>query len=251
MVTLINIRATLAALMLAPWLFFTSKNDFKRGLNAYRSGDYATAAELWHSLAEEGDPKAQHNLGVMYRKGHGVPQDYAKAVKWYRRAAKQGLAAALFNLGFMYENGHGETQDENEEAVTWYRRAAEQGRARAQFSLGTLYDFGCDFGDEFLLQDDDKAVIWYRRAAEQGYAPAQNGLGFMYDEGRGVPQNYVLAHMWFNLAAAQGEEMSLGSADGESGNRDIVARRMTSEQIARAQALAARCLASDYQDCGE
>jgi len=66
-----------------------------------------------------------------------------------------------------------------------------------------------------------------------------------------VPQNYVLAHMWFNLAASQGEKMSLGSPGGELGNRDIIARRMTPAQIARAQALAAQCLASDYQDCGE
>lgn len=100
-------------------------------------------------------------------------------------------------------------------------------------------------------QDYAEAVKWYRRAAEQGYAGAQNNLGFMYGNGHGVPQNYVLAHMWFNLAASQGHELSLGSADGESGNRDKIAKRMTPAQIARAQALAARCLASDYQDCGE
>jgi uncharacterized protein len=27
----------------------------------------------------------------------------------------------------------------------------------------------------------------------------------MYADGRGVPQDYVRAHMWFSLAAAQGE----------------------------------------------
>ena len=53
----------------------------------------------------------------------------------------------------------------------------------------------------------------------------------MYANGQGVPQDYVLAHMWFNLAAAQGNE------DGKK-NRDIVAKRMTSEQIAEAQKLA-------------
>jgi len=102
-----------------------------------------------------------------------------------------------------------------------------------------------------VRQDYGEVAKWYHLAAEQGKAAAQNNLGYMYGNGHGVPQNFVLAHMWFNLAASQGNEMSLGSGDDESGNRDIVARRMTSEQIARAQALAARCLASDYQDCGE
>ena len=45
-------------------------------------------------LAEQGDAKAQYNLGVMCRKGHGVPQNDAEAAKWYRKAAKQGDAEA-------------------------------------------------------------------------------------------------------------------------------------------------------------
>ena len=36
---------------------------------------------------------------VMYDNGEGVPQDYAEAVKWYRLAAEQGDARAQYNLG--------------------------------------------------------------------------------------------------------------------------------------------------------
>ncbi len=72
---------------------------------------------------------------------------------------------------------------------------------------------------------------WYRKAAEQGYAPAQYGLGAMYGNGYGVPQDYVQAHMWFNLAGAQREKQAVKS-------RDIVAKRMTPAQIAEAQKLA-------------
>ena len=52
----------------------------------------------------------------------------------------------------------------------------------------------------------------------------------MYDNGKGVSQNYIRAHMWFNFAVAQGNEMTRK-------NRDIVAKRMTSAQIAEAQRL--------------
>ena len=57
--------------------------------------------------AEQGEAKAQHNLGVMYRIGHGVPQDYKAALKWFRLAAEQGLAKAQGNLGQMYDEGKG------------------------------------------------------------------------------------------------------------------------------------------------
>jgi TPR repeat protein len=57
---------------------------------AYDKGDYATALRLWQPLAEQGDVRAQTNLGLMFYTGQGVPQDLAVAVTWYRKAAEQG-----------------------------------------------------------------------------------------------------------------------------------------------------------------
>ncbi len=71
----------------------------------------------------------------------------------------------------------------------------------------------------------------YRMAAEQGHSEAQAGLGGMYGTGRGLPQSNVQAHLWFNLAAAQGLEQA-------SKLRDIVAEKMTPAQITEAQRLA-------------
>ena len=62
--------------------------DFQKGSAAYQSGDYATALREWTPLAKQGNVGAQYLLGVMYRKGQGVPQDYKSAVKWWRLAAK-------------------------------------------------------------------------------------------------------------------------------------------------------------------
>jgi TPR repeat protein len=53
----------------------------------------------------------------------------------------------------------------------------------------------------------------------------------MYNNGQGVPQDYVLTHMWFNLSAAQGDQAA-------AKNRDDVAKLMTPAQIAEAQKLA-------------
>ncbi len=58
----------------------------------------------------------------------------------------------------------------------------------------------------------------------------------MYAKGTGVIQDYVLAHMWFNLAAAR-------LPPDETRNllvitRDLTERHMTPDQVAEAQRLA-------------
>ena len=142
-----------------------------------------------------------------------------------KKKAEQGNASSQISLGFRYLTGQGIPQD-YKEAVKWYRKAAEQGDAAGQYGLGVLYDKG-----QGVPQDYKEAVKWYRKAAEQGNAVAQSNLGSMYGNGQGVPQDYIEAHKWLNLAAAEGNEIA-------SKNRDIVAKRMTPEQIAEAQKLA-------------
>jgi TPR repeat protein len=85
--------------------------DFQDGWAASLRGDYATAMQEWLPLAEQGDAKAQNNLGFLYNFGRGVAQDYAEAAKWYRLAAEQGNANAQYNLGVFYEQGRGVSQD--------------------------------------------------------------------------------------------------------------------------------------------
>ena len=53
----------------------------------------------------------------------------------------------------------------------------------------------------------------------------------MYENGYGVLQDYIRAHMWYNIAASSGNKMA-------SKNRDIVAKRMSPAQLAKAQQLA-------------
>jgi uncharacterized protein len=57
----------------------------------------------------------------------------------------------------------------------------------------------------------------------------------MYSRGEGVPQDFVQAHMWFNLAAAQGPPVLSTMAQK---HRDEIAEKMTPAQIAEAQRLA-------------
>ncbi len=137
-------------------------DDYETGVEAYQRGDYATALTEFRPLAQQGDARAQYNLGVIYSKGQGVPQDYAEALHWYRQAAEQGDASGQFGLGGMYLDGRGVPRD-YAEAVRWYRQAAEQGDARAKFNLSVMYRWG-----RGVPMDDVQAHMWLSLAASQG-----------------------------------------------------------------------------------
>jgi hypothetical protein len=59
----------------------------------------------------------------------------------------------------------------------------------------------------------------------------QHGDDILREQERGVPQDFILAYMWFNLAAAaQGGPTAAQM-------RDILEKKMTPAQIAEAQKL--------------
>ena len=80
------------------------------------------------------------------------------------------------------------------------------------------------------------ALRLYRPLADQGNDDAQAALGAMYELGYGVPQDYVQAHMWFNLVGARTSDDK--KRDFAVKYRDAIAAKMTSVQIAEAQKLA-------------
>ena len=65
---------------------------------AYNRGDYVPAIRVFRTLAEQGNAKAQNVLGVMFRKGEGVPKNPARAHMWFSFAAKRGDARAKAEL---------------------------------------------------------------------------------------------------------------------------------------------------------
>ena len=115
--------------------------DFKKGLAALDTGDYATALREWRPLAEQVNSDAQNRLGIMYDTGKVIPQDHKIALKWFRLSTRQGYGAAQSNLGDMYDNGNGVSQD-YETALKWFKLAAKQGFAPAQTNLGGMYHNG-------------------------------------------------------------------------------------------------------------
>jgi hypothetical protein len=163
--------------------------------NVLAAGQQVPDMAVIQKAAEQGDAKAQYNLGLSYASGQGVPKDEAKAAQWFQKAAVQGYAEAQYILGLSHAKGHGVPQDETR-AVQWYQKAAEQGHVGAQNILGLIYAKG-----QGVLKDETVAAQWFQKAAAQGNASAQFTLAMMYAKGQGVPQDEAMAAQWFLMYA--------------------------------------------------
>ena len=113
----------------------------RRGSEAWTGGDFSEALKLLLPAAQNGNPLAQHRIGVMYVFGQGVEQDFEQATRWFRKAADQGQAEAQFSLGMRYLSGQSVAQDDKE-AARWFTLAAHQGVGVAASVLAELYANG-------------------------------------------------------------------------------------------------------------
>lgn len=131
------------------------------------NGAAVEAVRMLLPLAEAGDSRAAHLLGVAYEQGSGVPRDRAAADRWYRVAAEAGEVDALYNLGALHESPARGKRDAAE-ALRWFRRAADQRDAQAQLNIALLYLKG-----DGVAADPGEARYWLRLAADNGSARAR------------------------------------------------------------------------------
>jgi len=157
---------TRTLLVLAAWMLLAAgagaADVFREGGDAYKKGDYETAAAKFLEVAEKGDHRAMYALGSMYAAGRGVEKDYRQAYKWFSSAARYNRPDAEYKLGLMYDEGIGIRQNAKL-AARWYNRAARQSYPDAQFRLGLLYAQG-----RGVRLDDTRAYAWLT-VAKQNY----------------------------------------------------------------------------------
>ena len=207
----------------------TPATIYNKGSAAYGAGDYDNAISIWKQLSDEHDISglAFFNIGNTY----GIKKNDPKAgMDWLKKAAEQNYIPAFNQLGLMYSIGRGAEEDDAEARI-WYEKGALAGDPEAQYNLAS------NLREEL----PSKAFHWYETAALQGHAGSQFMLGLGYEFGVGTLQNYTLAHMWYNLANANGEDAasSLGRLQ----------KVMTPSAIESAQVMASRCVKSQYAKC--
>ena len=141
---------------------------------------------------------AQHELGLAYLYGRGVPYDPVSARRWLLLATNGGYAPAQRQLARLLQIGEGGEQNQ-EQAFHWYQQAAEQDDTEAQIELSLAYRRGAG-----SHQDNEQALHWLQRAAQAGSPNAQYMLAMEYFSGQIVSQDYAQALQWMQSAEANG-----------------------------------------------
>lgn len=88
-----------------------SAQDYDAAMKSYDAGDYTRAFLDFSQLADQGDPRAQYQMGVMYLEGYVAPLDRGIAAGFFKLAAAQDFATAKTMLGYMYADGIGGKRD--------------------------------------------------------------------------------------------------------------------------------------------
>jgi len=149
--------------------------------------------------------------------------------------ASSGDVAAEIALGERYLAGLGVELD-CQQAGEWFRKAAEKNAIAGEMRLANFLRDGA----KGCPRDVAQAATWYRKAAEQGDVTAQGILGVLYSYGQGVPQDYVEAYFWLDIAASvAGPEQAHYAA-----NRQMVGVHITTEDLEVLQARATKWKAS-------
>ena len=120
--------------------------------------------------AKKGDPFAQHELGIRYILGIGVPSDTLKSAYWIGKAASKNLPAANFNHGIMLHGGIG---------VDWnpflafnnFEIAAESGMEQAMYIIGLMYTDNLIINKNLKLSQE-----WLKKSADKGFEEAKKVL---------------------------------------------------------------------------
>lgn len=139
--------------------------------------------------AENGEARAQYQLGEAYRQGLGVEEDKEKAFKWLKMAGEQKYFDALHPLARMYE------EKDPKKAFEIYSDLAEQGMKEAIHNLGIMY-----YDGESIAQDYEKARILFEKSAELGISTSWYMLGLIYSWGLGVDKNIEKAITCYKYA---------------------------------------------------
>jgi TPR repeat protein len=122
-------------------------------------------------------------------------------------------------------------------AFNAFKPLAASGDANSQFQLSLLYSAGRGVG-----ASPWEAHRWLVQAAIRGQVQAQSNLGSAFQAGRSFPQDLLKAYAWFSVAASTGDRVA-------TTNRDVVARKLTPQQLVQANEMAKRCPLEAFKSC--
>jgi len=148
-------------------------NDSLKGYEALEIKDYKTALYYLSYQANLGDDKAQYNLGIMYKKGLGVPVNLNEAFGWFFLAANQGNILASYALGHSYLKGSG-IKKNYKLALKAFKFAALREHPMSRLLLGNMYYQG-----QGISKSYPRAYLWWKLAEDLNINGAKQNINML------------------------------------------------------------------------
>ncbi len=205
--------------------------------DTYGPADIDQATQILQQAAQRGSGAAMVALARLIQADKIADATLDQAIDLYGAALQSdNAAAARIELGKLAALGALDGKIAPGTAVPWALSAGRAGHDEAMDWLRTQADAGLAEAMDQLgrhLQSTEsnhaEAYTLIRQAAELGIVDSQFALAEALSIGLiGDAPDYVAAHQWYNLAAAQGHEKAAET-------RDLIAALMTAEQIGEAQ----------------
>ena len=109
--------------------------------------------------ADQHNPKAEYNLGLLYGLGRGVGKDIPEGIRWYLKSAESGNPQAAYSMGIAYEQGVGVSRD-LVRAYMWHYLAAN--RFGYHPSQKPLQDLSVKIGPTKVEEGRQQAAAWIK-----------------------------------------------------------------------------------------
>lgn len=110
---------------------------YEDAIEASRAGKYEQAFQMLKRLADQGDARAAHQVGMAFEYARGTTSSFTEAAKYYRIAAIKGSAGSQTNLGLLYLKGKGLPKN-RDTAIYWLKKSQAQGGSIAKNKLDEL-----------------------------------------------------------------------------------------------------------------
>ncbi|KAK6099541.1 Chitin synthase 4 [Batrachochytrium dendrobatidis] len=210
--------------------------------------NYRFSLQMYTKAATIGHRPSMHRLGVAEMRGElGLKPDIRNAVRWFKRgaagadkdtphclfelceifekgalphimpdiyyarsvlieASHLGFPPAQYKLGYCFEYGRLGCATNAAESIHLYSAAAATGYSEALFSLAGWYMTGAE---GVLVKNERRAFELASGAAAQNLPRAQYTIGHFFEQGIGITANLEQAIIFYNKAAANGEERAI------------------------------------------
>ena len=167
---------------------FLNAITFEEAYNIHKTEGALKALAYYKELEKENDPKAIHELGLIYLKGEEIAKNLNKAYELFVKASDLGNQESTYLLGKIYLSKN-TIYYEPKKAYNTFVQAANKNHGKSQLMIARFFLMG-----EIVPKDYEKALHYFKLASKQKEYEANCYIAYMYASGTGVFPNFGRAN---------------------------------------------------------